>query len=160
MACKNSIMIILPNKQDKPSSKCLVLGVHMEISMYPTYPTRWNLELETKKYIMKSREITKWHNLLQNKYSTFPPSFSSLLSSLPCHQNSYFRCNHFPIPSHPLVWQKMPPSCTANTLLIVAVFFFVADGLLLLSLFAHCMVTANAPLPLLIAMLFLSPLLL
>jgi len=37
MACKNGIMIILPNLQDKASCKYKVLGVHTDVHMYSTY---------------------------------------------------------------------------------------------------------------------------
>jgi len=36
-SCKNGIMIILPNLQDKVSCKYKVLQVHTEMSMYPKY---------------------------------------------------------------------------------------------------------------------------
>jgi len=37
MACKNGIMIILPNKQDKASCKYKVLQVHTEMCKYFMY---------------------------------------------------------------------------------------------------------------------------
>jgi len=58
MACKNGIIIILPNKQDKLSCKYLVLGVHTEISKYPMYH-QMELGIGDQKYTMKLREISK-----------------------------------------------------------------------------------------------------
>ena len=64
LSCKNGIMIILPNLQDKASCKYKVLGVHTDVCMYSMY-YKTEFGTEDKKIII---EVEGNYEAIKNKH--------------------------------------------------------------------------------------------